>query len=163
MSSLTHIHKTLIERGQTLSCAESCTGGLLASMITSQAGASRYFLGGVVSYHGSVKENLLQVPKSLIQAHGEVSVPVALAMAQGARATIKSDWAMAVTGIAGPAGGTTQKPVGYVCFAVVGPGSDSTDVQSFGSLDRVHIQKLSAEHALMLLEKAVLRLQKELK
>lgn len=153
--SLAQLHKIFIERGLTLSCAESCTGGLLASMITSQAGASRYFLGAVVSYHGSVKENILHVPHTLIEAHGEVSVQVALAMAKGAKQAMKSDWAMAITGVAGPTGGTAVKPVGYVCFAVVGPSVGQTDVQSFGSLERAHIQKLSAEHALVLLEKAL--------
>jgi PncC family amidohydrolase len=119
------ISELFLSRGLTLSVAESCTGGLLSSAIASRPGVSKFYLGGVVSYHRSVKNEILGVPLSLIQVLGEVSEPVAREMASGVRAALKSDWAVAVTGVAGPSGGTVDKPVGMVCFSVVGPGGFS--------------------------------------
>lgn len=109
-------------RFQRVAVAESCTGGLLSSWICAWPGASRFYQGAVVSYARSVKENVLGVPQSLIRTHGEVSLPVARAMAAGARSRLDADWAVSITGIAGPSGGTPEKPVGAVCFALVGPG-----------------------------------------
>ena len=108
-------------RGLTLGTAESCTGGLVAGRLTSIAGSSDVFRGGLVAYDNGVKEAVLGVPADLIGAHGAVSAEVAAAMAQGARERLGVDVAVAVTGIAGPGGGTPEKPVGLVFFHVAGP------------------------------------------
>lgn len=105
-------------RGRTIATAESCTGGLLAGRLTAPAGASAHVQGGIVSYSNEAKEALLGVPHELIEAHGAVSPEVAHAMAGGALERFGADVAVAVTGVAGPGGGTAQKPVGYVCFSV---------------------------------------------
>jgi nicotinamide-nucleotide amidase len=99
-------------RNLTVSLAESCTGGLVAATITEVAGSSGYFLGGVVSYSNEAKEAFLGVPAATLHAHGAVSAQVAKAMATGAQARFDSDLAVGVTGIAGPDGGSTDKPVG---------------------------------------------------
>ena len=100
--------------GKTLATAESCTGGMLGEMITSIPGASEYFLGGVVSYSNAAKINLLTVPADLIKTHGAVSEPVAEAMAMGVKEKFKADFGIGITGIAGPTGGSAEKPVGLV-------------------------------------------------
>ena len=107
--------------GRTLAFAESCTAGLLAARLVDVAGASAMFAGGVVAYADAAKRDLLGVPADLLAAHGAVSEPVAAAMAEGARRRFASDLAAATTGIAGPGGGTPDKPVGTVCFALAGP------------------------------------------
>lgn len=108
----------LTERELTISCAESCTGGNLAHRITQIPGSSVYFLGSVVSYSNDVKADVLKVPRRDIAAHGAVSEPVAVAMARGVARLMRSDCAIATTGIAGPDGGTRYKPVGTVWIAV---------------------------------------------
>jgi nicotinamide-nucleotide amidase len=104
--------------GRTIALAESCTGGLLAARLTERPGSSAYVAGGVVSYSNESKTALLGVDPALIAAHGAVSVEVAEAMADGALARFGADTAAAVTGVAGPDGGTEAKPVGYVCWCV---------------------------------------------
>jgi len=104
-------------QGRTIAFAESCTGGLCAAGLTDVAGSSDVVLGGVVAYSNDAKQRLLGVPAELLEAHGAVSEPVALAMATGARERFGSSVAVATTGIAGPGGGSEQKPVGTVCFA----------------------------------------------
>ena len=108
--------------GRTLAVAESCTGGLLGGAITSIPGSSLYFSGGVVAYGNSTKISLLGVPPDLIAARGAVSREVALAMAEGALSLFRADLAIAVTGVAGPGGGSRGKPVGTVWVAVVALG-----------------------------------------
>lgn len=112
------VHRTLTERGLTLATAESCTGGAIASALTAQAGASAYFLGGVVAYSNKVKESALGVNHSTLEAHGAVSEETAREMAEGVRRRFGTDLAIATTGIAGPDGGTKEKPVGTVWIAV---------------------------------------------
>jgi nicotinamide-nucleotide amidase len=101
-------------RGLTVSLAESCTGGMIAAALTEVAGSSGYFLGGVVSYANSAKETFLDVPAATLAAHGAVSAQTAKAMADGARRRFGTTLAAAVTGIAGPDGGSSEKPVGLV-------------------------------------------------
>jgi nicotinamide-nucleotide amidase len=104
----------LRERKLTIAVAESCTGGLLGSMITDVPGSSEYFLGGVIAYQNEVKESLLHVPQQVIAAHGAVSAQTVEAMASGCRELFKCDIAVSITGIAGPGGGSAEKPVGLV-------------------------------------------------
>jgi nicotinamide-nucleotide amidase len=113
-----HVGAMLAERGKTLAIAESCTGGLAAELLTRIPGSSRYFLGGAVAYANSAKTTLLGVPEALLVAHGAVSAEVARAMAEGVRARLGADFGLAFTGIAGPDGGTPQKPVGLVHWAL---------------------------------------------
>lgn len=104
-------------RGWRLATAESCTGGWVAEVVTATAGSSDWFDCGWVSYSNTAKQRLLGVPAELIAAHGAVSEPVVIAMAQGALERSAADVAIAISGIAGPGGGTPTKPVGTVCFA----------------------------------------------
>jgi nicotinamide-nucleotide amidase len=105
----------------TIATAESCTGGLLAARLTELPGASEYVRGGIVAYSNDAKVSLVGVPAELIEQHGAVSPEVAQALAEGARAMLGADVGVGVTGVAGPAGGTPEKPVGLVCLSVVGP------------------------------------------
>ncbi|MBN1344147.1 MAG: competence/damage-inducible protein A [Phycisphaerae bacterium] len=111
----------LRERGQTVATAESCTGGLIAKTLTDVSGSSAYFLSGVVTYSNAAKTALLGVPADLIAEHGAVSSEVAEAMVIGCRGRAGADWALATTGIAGPTGGTAEKPVGLVYVGLDGP------------------------------------------
>ncbi|MCL6453419.1 MAG: competence/damage-inducible protein A [Alicyclobacillus sp.] len=115
------VGRALTARGETLAAAESCTGGLLSSMITSVPGASAYFLGGCVAYANPVKERVLGVAAQTLQSHGAVSEATAIEMAHGVRELCGSTFGIATTGIAGPDGGTTDKPVGLVYVAIAGP------------------------------------------
>jgi nicotinamide-nucleotide amidase len=115
------VGRLLLERGLTIAAAESCTGGLLQSRLTDIAGSSAYVLGGVVAYANALKERFAGVPPELIAAHGAVSEPVAVAMADGVRAGTGASIGVGITGIAGPGGGTPEKPVGTVAVAVAGP------------------------------------------
>ena len=114
LPELEELARLLLARGETLGTAESCTGGLISAWLTSLPGSSDWFRGGVVSYANEVKSSLLGVPEGLLTAHGAVSEAVALAMAAGAIKTLKVDHSLAVTGIAGPGGGSPEKPVGTV-------------------------------------------------
>ncbi|MFL6234407.1 MAG: competence/damage-inducible protein A [Thermoanaerobaculia bacterium] len=107
--------------GATLTAAESCTGGLFSQRITAVAGSSDYFLGAAVTYSNELKTRLVGVPAEMIVEHGAVSEPVARAMAEGVRRELGSDWGVGITGIAGPGGGSEEKPVGTVHLAVAGP------------------------------------------
>ena len=147
----------LRQRGQTLAVAESCTGGGLGSALAAVPGASDVFLGGVIAYANSVKQGVLGVPAALLERHGAVSDPVAEAMAQGVRRITGADWALAVTGVAGPGGGSSLKPVGLVHLALAGPGSCSSEGVRFGaSRGRSWIQTLSSGEALNRLRLALL-------
>jgi nicotinamide-nucleotide amidase len=113
--------------GRRIATAESCTGGLLAARLTERPGSSKYIAGGVVAYANEAKTELLGVDAALIEAHGAVSEPIAEAMAAGALRRFGADTAVAITGIAGPDGGTEDKPVGTVCFTVaLADGGSST-------------------------------------
>lgn len=117
MSIADEVHALFIERGWTLALAESLTGGLLASTLVAKPDASRYFLGSVVAYSNEAKERILGVLPATLSMHGAVSEEAAREMALGARLLFKSDFTLAVTGIAGPSGGRPGKEVGTVCFS----------------------------------------------
>jgi nicotinamide-nucleotide amidase len=140
----------LRERKWRLAVAESCTGGLLASRITAVAGASDYFDRGFITYSNRAKVELLKVPEELLREHGAVSEPVAGAMAQGAREEAGAEAALAVTGIAGPTGGTAQKPVGTVFIACATLDGVVVEEHRFQGA-RSHIQENAAQAALVLL------------
>jgi nicotinamide-nucleotide amidase len=110
------------DRGLTVATAESCTGGLLAARLTERPGSSAWVLGGVTAYSNSAKEQLLDVPAAVLADHGAVSAEVAVALAEGARARFGADVGVGITGVAGPGGGTPEKPVGTVHVCVAGPG-----------------------------------------
>lgn len=107
----------LLARGEWLAAAESCTGGWLAQSVTSIAGSSAWFERGFVTYSNAAKVDMLGVPETTLERHGAVSEATARAMAQGALQHSRADWTVAITGIAGPGGGSPDKPVGTVCFA----------------------------------------------
>jgi nicotinamide-nucleotide amidase len=134
-------------RGLTVAVAESCTGGLVAATITEVPGSSGYFLGGIVSYADSVKAELLGVPGAALEAHGAVSAQVAVAMAAGARERLSVALAVAITGVAGPDGGSEAKPVGLTYVALAD--GRGTDVRrfTFGS-DRAGNREAAARAAL---------------
>jgi nicotinamide-nucleotide amidase len=142
-------------RGETVSVAESCTGGLVAERLTSVPGASDYFLGGFLTYTDAIKARLLGVAEELLREHTAVSEPVAAAMAAGARERAGSTWAVSVTGVAGPAGGTEATPVGTVFIGIAGPSGAS--VQRFRYIpDRERVRMLAAQSALDLLRRALI-------
>ena len=124
------VGQLLLDRKLTISAAESCTGGLLLSRLTDVPGSSAYVLGGVVSYSNALKVELADVPPALIEAHGAVSERVAAALAEGVRSRTGSSIAVGITGIAGPSGGTPQKPVGTVAIAVASD-DQTTVVRTF--------------------------------
>ncbi|MCH7960154.1 MAG: CinA family protein [Candidatus Hydrogenedentes bacterium] len=139
-------------KGYTLATAESCSGGLIAHRITNVAGSSSYFLGGIVSYSNDAKTRLLGVDADMISTHGAVSEEVAEAMARGARDQFSADVTVGVTGIAGPGGGTREKPVGHVCIAVTGPAGTVVETCHFDG-DREAVKDRTSEKALtMILE-----------
>ncbi|MGE5229594.1 MAG: CinA family nicotinamide mononucleotide deamidase-related protein [Deltaproteobacteria bacterium] len=144
----------LRSRGLTLAVAESCTGGLLGSRITARPGSSDYFLGGVISYGNQAKIDLLDVAPGVLARHGAVSEEVAGAMAAGARARLGADYALSVTGVAGPDGGTPEKPVGLVFLGCAGPKGVEVRRGSFPG-DRESVRTFSATSALHLLRRAL--------
>lgn len=142
-------------RGLTLALAESCTGGLVAARLTNVPGSSAYVLGGVVAYGNNVKRDVLNVSAGVIETHGAVSEAVAAAMAVGVRRVLNADMGVAVTGIAGPDGGTDEKPVGTICFSVSGPGDQLTTLTRLVPGDRELIRQWSVMVALDLVRRAV--------
>jgi PncC family amidohydrolase len=140
----------LKQTGLTLSLAESCTGGLVAHRITNISGSSNYLLGGVVAYSNEAKEKTLGVPHEILVRYGAVSEETARAMAEGARRILVSDLALAVTGIAGPTGGTPEKPVGLVYIALAAEEEVRCERHIWKG-DRLQNKAQSAEAALEML------------
>ncbi len=150
---LQELLRVLRSRTLKIGFAESCTGGLLSATLTALPGVSDVFMGSIVSYSYEAKMDLLEVSASTLKDEGAVSESIARQMAQGARKQLKVDVAVAITGIAGPAGGTPDKPVGTVCFAVSGPGvakgkTNEVSVRKHFSGDREEVQQSSVLFAL---------------
>jgi nicotinamide-nucleotide amidase len=143
------VGEQLAARGATVATAESCTGGLVAQLLTEISGSSRYVRGGYVVYANELKQSAIGVPGELIVAHGAVSEEVARAMAEGARRASGATYATAITGIAGPGGGSAEKPVGTVWLALASPGGTRSKLSRFPG-DRGQIRLLSAYAALQL-------------
>lgn len=141
------ISRVLLARGQMLATAESCTGGLIAAACTELAGSSQWFERGFVTYSNAAKTAMLGVPAALIEAHGAVSEPVARAMAEGAVAHSAAQASLSVTGVAGPTGGSADKPVGTVWFGWCVGGQTHSEVQHFTG-DRTTVRTQAQRHAL---------------
>ncbi|MEN8210007.1 MAG: CinA family protein [Candidatus Fermentibacteria bacterium] len=153
------IGNTMMNAGLTLSSAESCTGGMVGMLLTAVPGSSEWFLGGVTAYSNSLKTSVLDVPSALIETEGAVSREAAVAMAAGIRKLTGSDISISVTGIAGPDGGTEEKPVGTVWMAVCGSRTVSAEKKLFEG-ERDVVRKKAADY---LLEKLYRLLEKEAK
>jgi nicotinamide-nucleotide amidase len=155
------VGKLLISKGQTLSVAESCTGGVLGAMLTDVSGSSAYFQGGVLAYANEVKTNLLKVDSQLILDHGAVSSQVAAQMATGVRSQLGTNWGIGITGIAGPGGGTPEKPVGLVYIGLAAPDGtvSSLEYRLSSHFDRELIRQMSAKQALDMLRQKLLNNQ----
>ncbi|MBK9758981.1 MAG: CinA family nicotinamide mononucleotide deamidase-related protein [Flavobacteriales bacterium] len=149
------IGQLLKEKEQTLALAESCTGGYLSHLVTSVPGSSAYYIGGVVSYANAVKMEELGIPSDMLELNGAVSQPVVERMAVGVREALRSDWAIATTGIAGPDGGTPEKPVGTVWLAVAGPEGVVSKLGNFPGTRDLVIERASMS-ALNLLRKQLI-------
>ncbi|WP_342163737.1 CinA family protein [Methylobacterium sp. SD21] len=141
--------------GRTLATAESCTGGLVAALLTAVPGSSAVVERGYVTYSNAAKAEAIGVDPDLIARHGAVSEPVARAMAEGARTASRADVAVAITGIAGPGGGSAEKPVGLVHLAVAGPLGTRHLARRYGDLGRAGIRRAAVADALGLLEGAL--------
>ncbi|MCF4164642.1 CinA family protein [Zavarzinia compransoris] len=143
-------------RGQRIATAESCTGGLVAGLLTEIAGSSAVLERGFVTYSNHAKAELLGVPKDTLLQHGAVSEPVVRAMAEGALSRSRAHVAVAVTGIAGPGGGSADKPVGLVHFALAREGQPTLHLERrFGDLGRGAVRLATVDQALSLLEQAI--------
>lgn len=145
-----NVHRILSERGLTLATAESCTGGNIAASFTSMAGASAYFLTGIVAYSNAAKSNILGVDSATIERHGAVSREVVEQMAEGARRISGADYAIATSGIAGPSGGSVEKPVGTVWMAVATPTRTISMMRNSGT-DRQQIIKRASAYVVEML------------
>lgn len=138
----------LLERGEVLATAESCTGGWVSQVLTAIAGSSNWFDCGFVTYSNTAKADMLGVNKKTIVRHGAVSEPVVIEMATGALQRSRAQWALAISGVAGPAGGTPEKPVGTVCFAWAGPEGMAVSETCHFAGDREQVRRAAVEHAL---------------
>lgn len=149
------VGQALIAAGHTVACAESCTGGQISKQLTDVSGSSRYLVGGIVAYANEVKVQHLGVSEEALAEFGAVSEPVVRQMAEGVQHALHADWGIATTGIAGPLGGTEDKPVGLVWMAVAGPhGTESARLHFPG--DREQVRRLATACALNMLRKQIL-------
>jgi nicotinamide-nucleotide amidase len=154
------VAELLSHRQETVAVAESCTGGLIAHMLTNVPGSSHYFNRGLVCYSNQAKTELLGVPESMILEQGAVSLQVAIAMAEGMRRAAQTDYGLAVTGIAGPEGGTAEKPVGLVFIACADRQGAVYERHQFAN-DRLGNKQRAAQAALNLLRKKILSIDHE--
>lgn len=144
----------LSDRELTLATAESCTAGGLSRLLTEIPGASAFFIGGVIAYHNDVKLQLLDVPRETLTHHGAVSSQTAIAMAEGGRSRFKTDFCVSITGIAGPGGGSADKPVGLVYIAVASPQRTHVEEHRFPG-DRSQVREGAITAALKLILGAI--------
>lgn len=149
------VGRLLVEHGANLVTAESCTGGQIAARLTDIAGSSAFFVGGVVTYSNELKQQLLGVPEAMLVEHGAVSEPVARAMAEGARRRYGATYAVSVTGIAGPGGGSEQKPVGTVHLALAGP-EHTEAIRVLLPGDRAVVRRQTSQRALEMVRRCLL-------
>jgi nicotinamide-nucleotide amidase len=149
------IVKLLTKRKETLALAESCTGGFLSNLITNVPGASQVFVAGYITYANEAKIDMLMVDPALVEQHGAVSEPVARAMTEAARTRARSTYALATTGIAGPSGGSAEKPIGTVYIALAGPAAETMTKKFFFPVDRETFKQLTAQTAFDLLRRAL--------
>ncbi len=149
------VARALIAAGQTVAVAESCTGGLLGGRLTGRPGSSEYMRGGVIAYDNAVKRSLLDVPERILVVNGAVSAECAQAMARGAQRALGADWGLSITGVAGPGGGTPEKPVGLVYIGVAGPGDTLGHTRQQRGGDRAAIRDRAVAGALHLLRRSV--------
>ena len=154
MATAEKLVKALIEKKMTCATAESCTGGGVGYAITGVAGSSAVFWGGIISYDNSVKRDVLDVPTDVLATKGAVSSECAAAMAEGARRRLKTDLAVSITGIAGPGGGSAEKPVGLVWFGLASKTGTITEKKIFPG-DREAVRTAAIKPALSLLIDAV--------
>lgn len=144
------VGELLLRQGWTICAAESCTGGLVMHLLTNVPGSSAYVLGGIVAYSNAAKQSLLHVRQGTLIAHGAVSEQTAAEMASGAQALLGSDVAVSITGIAGPGGGTAEKPVGLTYIGLAGPDGLLTVNRHIWDGDRLAVKTASASAALQL-------------
>ena len=150
MTTAEKLVKVLTEKKMTCATAESCTGGGVGFAITAVSGSSAVFWGGIISYDNSVKHGVLGVPEEVLAMKGAVSSECAAAMAEGARRRLNTDLAVSITGIAGPDGGSAEKPVGLVWFGLASKAGTTTEKKMFSG-DREAVRSAAIEHALQLL------------
>ncbi len=143
--------EALRARGRTISTAESCTGGLVLHRLTNVPGSSAWVMGGVVAYDNRIKRDLLQVRETTLLRHGAVSEETAREMALGARRLLGTDFAISITGIAGPGGGTVEKPVGLTWMALAGPDDLLLSEQRSHDGGRLDVKRASADAALTMI------------
>lgn len=148
------VGQMLCAKGYTISCAESCTGGLLTSTLTDVPGSSAYVMGSVVSYSNDVKSRILHVAEETLAAHGAVSPETARAMAEGVRNLMQTDVGVGITGIAGPGGGSPEKPVGLVYVAVSTLGKTSVEKNVFSGV-RAEIKRAAVNKALAMVQEMI--------
>ena len=149
------IVKAAGEKDLTITTAESCTGGLIGGAITAISGSSAVFKGGIIAYDNQIKTKLLGVPPSTLGKYGAVSEKTAQRMAAGARERMGTDIAVSVTGIAGPGGGSEDKPVGTVWIGIAGKNGATAQLHNFGDIGRNRVRDMTVLEALKLLDKNI--------
>lgn len=144
-----------LEKGATIGVVESCTGGLLGAALTAMPGSSSVFQGGFLTYSNDLKESLVGVSSETLKQFGAVSEETALEMAEGGRARLGVNYVISITGIAGPSGGSDEKPVGTVCFGLCSNAGTETETQHFTDLSRNRVRDYAVMHAMKRLHEAI--------
>lgn len=153
------VGRLLTEKKFTLAIAESCTGGMISNLVTDVAGSSDYFLFSAITYSNDAKMNILGVSQATLEAHGAVHEQTALEMAVGVKRAGQADWAISTTGVAGPTGGTDEKPVGTVCIGIAGPGFETAKRYTFNFGSRARNKEMFAATALEVLRRQLVKVK----